>query len=58
MVCVWFPTSTFKLKVELNGSRRSFLCVTLTRLKTRLVENGQTGLRMISDLSTQLEYRA
>ena len=41
MVCVWFPTSTFKLKVELNGSRRSFLCVTLTRLKTRLVESGE-----------------
>ena len=39
-ICVWFPTSLVKLTNELNGSRRSFLCVPSTRLKTRLVESG------------------
>ena len=29
--CAWFPTSLVKLTTELNGSRRSFLCVISNR---------------------------
>ena len=39
-VCVWFPTSVLRLRTELNGSRRFFLCVPSTRLNLMLVESG------------------
>ena len=29
--CAWFPTSVLRLRTELNGSRRSFLCVISNR---------------------------
>lgn len=39
-VCVWFSTSVLRLRTELNGSRRFFLCVPSTRLNLMLVESG------------------